>query len=227
MISRLISYSTYSFNLPSPIRTVWSDATTCPRTMSNPPTPRRSTRGQIFTPSPSAGPSLQPKNVIFGWTSAPLPASASLPADLDTEGKRTYYNSFTRITSSSRRAQPLLTPGKRVKAAQGDEEARFSVGDGVLVKVEGGTDGVGVLVRLWEEPDDADDGDEEEDGQDDEEGEGGAGGRADGGSRNGDGTSSKSKSKTRMTAEIHWCFRRKDLPGIMKNLSVEDVRDPL
>lgn len=29
--------------------------------------------------------------------------------------------------------------------------------------------------------------------------------------------------KTIKMAEIHWCFRRSDLPGIMKNLTVEDV----
>jgi origin recognition complex subunit 1 len=130
-----------------------------------------------------------------------------------------------------------LTPGKRVKAGQGDEEARFSVGDGVLVKVEGGVDGVGVLVRLWEEPDDEveEDDEEDKDGQDDDDAKGGdADGRANGeGSRSGPGNdingngTTRTRSKTRMMAEIHWCFRRKDLPGIMKNLSVEDVRDDL
>jgi origin recognition complex subunit 1 len=33
----------------------------------------------------------------------------------------------------------------------------------------------------------------------------------------------KDSGKPRMMAEVHWCFRRKDLPGVMKNLSVEDV----
>lgn len=177
-------------------------------------TPRRSTRGQIFTPSPHPESSLQPKNVIFGWTSAPLPSSLSLPDSLDPEGKRTYYNSFTRITTKHRRAEPLATPGKRPKAGKGDEESRFTVGDGVLVKVEGNADGVGVLVRLWEEPEEKDEEDEgsveETSGSNTradelgEEGETGEGGK-------------------RMMAEVHWCFRREDLPGIMKNLTVEDV----
>ena len=174
-------------------------------------TPRRSARGQIFTPSPHPETALQPKNVIFGWTSAPLPPSASSPASLDPEGKRTYYNSFTRITTKHRREDPLATPGKRPKAAKGDEESRFTIGDGVLVKVQGNADGVGVLVRLWEEP-------EEQDDSDDDQSEEAT--REDGleQSEKGDGVG------MRMMAEIHWCFRRGDLPGIMKNLTVEDVR---
>ena len=170
-------------------------------------TPRRSARGQIFTPSPNPETSLQAKNVIFGWTSAPLNPSLSVPAQLDPEDKKTYYNSFTRITTKTRRSEPLATPGKRPKAAKGDEESRFAIGDGVLVKVEGNADGVGVLVRLWEEP-------EEKDEDDDESEE------------DGDGKSKAEEEErrgTRMMAEIHWCFRRQDLPGIMKNLTVEDV----
>lgn len=174
-------------------------------------TPRRSARGQIFTPSPAPSAVIQPKNVTFAWTSAPLRASDSIPPSLDPDGVRTYYNSFTRITSHTNRSSQLLTPGKRPKAGKGDEEARFSIGDGVLVKVEGGTDGVGVLIRLWEEPEPEDEEDPESEEEQDEVDENEA-------------VDKEEKGKgTRMMGEVHWVFRRQDLPGIMKNLSVKDV----
>jgi origin recognition complex subunit 1 len=108
-----------------------------------------------------------------------------------------------------------LTPrknGKKPRANKGDEESRFAIGDGVLVDVEGGADGVGVLIRLWEEPDK----DEDEEGDEDSNG-GNDSARRKRKEENGDAT------EVRMMAEVHWCFRRKDLPGIMKNLTVEDV----
>lgn len=172
-------------------------------------TPRRSTRGQIFTPSPAPSAVLQPKNVTFAWTSAPAQPSSSIPPSLNPEGLRTYYTSYTRITSHASRTSQLLTPGKKPRAGKGDEEARFSIGDGVLVKVAGGTDGVGVLIRLWEEPEPEPEDDDEADAEDDDEH----------GSQDG----SSGGKGTRKMGEIHWFFRRQDLPGIMKNLSVKDV----
>jgi origin recognition complex subunit 1 len=80
-----------------------------------------------------------------------------------------------------------------------------------MVAVEGGNEGVGVLVRLWEEP--ADDGDEEDEEESRDSMEG----------TRESGNGSDQEEDMRMMAEVHWCFRRQDLPGIMKNLSVEDV----
>jgi origin recognition complex subunit 1 len=162
--------------------------------MALPPfTPRRSGRGAIFTPTPQPTPSksIHP-NTTFHWTSQRLAPPSYLP---DTERcNKTYYNSFTRITS-----HPGLTPGKgKGKSRAREDERRFTVGDGVIVDVEGGNEGVGVLVRLWEE----EQADNEEDlEQDEDDGE-----------------------VMRMMGEVHWCFRRQDLPGVMKNLSVQDVR---
>jgi origin recognition complex subunit 1 len=82
------------------------------------------------------------------------------------------------------------------------EEKRFTVGDGVVVGVEGGNEGIGVLIRLWEEESVG-----EEDYEEDNTGNGG---------QDGD---------MKMMGEVHWCFRRQDLPGVMKNLTVADVRD--
>lgn len=69
-----------------------------------------------------------------------------------------------------------------------------------MVSVEGGGDGVGIIKRMWEQTEDT-----EEESSDEAEGE-------DEGDRD----------RVKM-AEIHWCFRREDLPGVMKNLNVADV----
>ncbi|WVW85627.1 hypothetical protein I302_107665 [Kwoniella bestiolae CBS 10118] len=167
-------------------------------------TPRRSTRGTIFTPSPSATPSLKQANTTYTWTSAPLPSSSSSSSHPDEAGK-VRYNSYSRIISRVG-STPLKIGGpssKKIKAGKGDEESRFTVGDGVLVSVEGGDEGVGILIGLWEEPsspnNDDDGGQEEEDGEDEEEEDG-----------------------PKMMAEIHWAFRKVDLPGVMKNVNVEE-----
>jgi origin recognition complex subunit 1 len=166
--------------------------------MSTPFTPRRSTRGAVFTPTP------------FHWTSAPLLPPSAL-SQTQTAGK-TYYNSFTRITTSVNTnsingIEQIKGKGKG-KGKEKEQERRFTVGDGVVVGVEGGSEGIGILVRLWEvkEP--------EEDGDD-----GSEAGQV-------DGKVEKEAEKTRMMGEIHWCFRRQDLPGIMKNLTVADVSQP-
>ena len=93
-----------------------------------------------------------------------------------------------------------------------EEVIKFRIGDGVLVSVEGG-DGVAVLTRLWEEPIPKDE-DEDEDEEDEE---------AEPGGRTKSDRSASDEPGTRMMGEIHWCFRRKDLPGIMKDLKVEEV----
>jgi hypothetical protein len=99
---------------------------------------------------------------------------------------------------------------QRKKVAKGDEESRFTVGDGVMVGVDGG-DGVGVVIGLWQDEKGGSEseieygGDEEGDKEreeEEEEEEGPAKG---------------------MMAEVHWCFRKQDLPSVMKNLNVEDV----
>ena len=168
----------------------------------SPITPRRSTRSAIFTPSPHSVRSLAAEpNTTYAWTSAPLPSGSS--------SKDVNYNSFTRIVSHSgvTPVKPLLGR-KRPRAGREDEESRFTVGDGVSVSVEGGSEGIGVLTRLWEAPRG-----EDEDREDDED-------------RDGDDSEDAADDDTpenRMMAEVHWCFRRQDLPGIMKNVTVEDV----
>ena len=88
------------------------------------------------------------------------------------------------------------------------------MGDGVMVSVEGGEEGVGVLIRLWEELEDeaSERSSEEDEGLEDVE--------------IGNDVQDEERGR-KMMAEVHWCFRRQDLPGIMKNLSVEDVRRSL
>jgi len=153
-------------------------------------TPRRSVRGALRTPSPHPSPALIRPDTTYAWTAWPLPSSPnSLP----------HYNSFIRIISGSG-----LRPQKsKARAGKSDEDSRFTVGDGVMVSVEGGSEGVGVLIRLWEEREETESDGEEEDEEEEEEEE---------------------ERGPMMMAEVHWCFRRQDLPGVMKNLSVEDVR---
>ena len=164
-------------------------------------TPRRSTRGALFTPSPHPSQVAAPANTSYEWLSAPTSVSTS----------RTTYSSFRRIVHHAAQSQagPSRTPLKqRKKVAKGDEESRFTVGDGVMVGVDGG-DGVGVVIGMWEahtiERQDRDEDEDEEDnerGEEDEEEDGPAKG---------------------MMAEVHWCFRKQDLPSVMKNMNVEDV----
>lgn len=165
-------------------------------------TPRRSTRGAIFTPSPHPSQAIAQANTTYHWLSAPLDASSS--------STKTRYNSFRRILHPS---APGLTSrrgagGSRKKVAKGAEESRFTVGDGVLVGVDGG-DGVGVLIGLWEDlsPPEEEEGARSDDDQEEEEEE----------------EQEAEGSGKRMMAEVHWCFRRQDLPGVMKNLNVQDV----
>jgi origin recognition complex subunit 1 len=77
-----------------------------------------------------------------------------------------------------------------------------------MVGVDGG-DGVGVVIGLWQDTrsrerirEDEGRGDDEDEEEEEEEEEGPAKG---------------------MMAEVHWCFRKQDLPSVMKNLNVEDV----
>lgn len=164
-------------------------------------TPRRSTRGAIFTPSPHPTQAAVQANTSYHWLSAPGPSSTD---------ERTRYNSFRRVVHHSgqtpRRPGLAAAGGSRKKVARGDEESRFTVGDGVLVGVDGG-DGVGVLIGLWQEHKKDTDGDEDGDDDDNDDGEE-------------EGQDEETKG---MMAEVHWCFRRQDLPSVMKNLKVEDV----
>lgn len=74
----------------------------------------------------------------------------------------------------------------------------------MAVALEGGTEGLGIITDMWEEEveevEKVEDEEEEEEEVEEEEGE-----------------------KTVKMAEIHWFLRRHDLPGVMKNLSMEDV----
>jgi origin recognition complex subunit 1 len=164
-------------------------------------TPRRSTRGALFTPSPHPSQVAAPANTSYEWISAPTVVSDS----------RTTYTSFRRIVHQpTQGAGPSRTPLKqRKKVGKADEESRFTVGDGVMVGVDGG-DGVGVVIGLWQDTrsrerileDEGRGDDEDEEEEEEEEEEGPAKG---------------------MMAEVHWCFRKQDLPSVMKNLNVEDV----
>lgn len=79
-----------------------------------------------------------------------------------------------------------------------------------MVGVDGG-DGVGVVIGMWEahtierQDRDQDEDEDEKAGEEDEEDE-----EEDGPAKG-------------MMAEVHWCFRKQDLPSVMKNLNVEDV----
>ena len=68
----------------------------------------------------------------------------------------------------------------------------------MLVSVEGGNDGVAVLIDLWEEERSEDD--EEEDEEDGEE-----------------------EKSPLMMAEVHLLLRRQDLPDVRRNFKVDDV----
>lgn len=107
----------------------------------------------------------------------------------------------TRKGKPGKPAPAAAAKARAPKAKRKGDEARFALGDGVQVAVEGGKEGVGVLVALWEEP--APDTDTEADGA--------------------DAPTDGKDAETRMMARIHWCFRRQDLPSVMRNLELEDV----
>ncbi|WVO13435.1 hypothetical protein L204_101051 [Cryptococcus depauperatus] len=152
-------------------------------------TPRRSTRGQVFTPSFTAPPSpraMHP-NIVYEWNSKPLSVE-TLP-----DGTRRIRHKTLKKIRSRRNGTPL-----KFKKADEVSERHFSLGDGVLVKVEGNRDGVGILVGLWQE---------EPPTQNQKQGSDGEEGEEDG---------------PRMMSEIHWAYRREDMPSVMKSVQVED-----
>jgi origin recognition complex subunit 1 len=158
-------------------------------------TPRRSTRGVIFSPSPFSTPHASTSNTTYNWLSAPISSSHS-----SYQEGRTSYTSYSRVTTKPRR--------------KGEDESRFHLGVGVIVSVEGGGEGVGILIGLWEE----EVGEDDEDSQASDEGRG----EEDDGDGEKDGDVEDGP-KTRKLAEVHWCFRKQDLPSVMKNLQVADV----
>jgi origin recognition complex subunit 1 len=81
-----------------------------------------------------------------------------------------------------------------------------------MVGVDGG-DGVGVVIGLWQDTRSRERIREDEGGGDDEDED------------EGDGDEEEGPAKG-MMAEVHWCFRKQDLPSVMKNLNVEDVSLP-
>lgn len=157
---------------------------------SAPATPRRSTRSSaaaIFTPLSA----VRAPPATYTWTSNPVASTSSSSAG------RTHYTSFARIRSAA------ATPRRK----KDDDEARFALGDGVSVTVEGGNEGIGMLTALWEEPVPEDE-DEDEDGDREKER---------------DGDEEAGEGRTRKMARVHWFFRRSDLPSVMRNLTLEDV----
>lgn len=72
----------------------------------------------------------------------------------------------------------------------------------MLVSVEGGNDGVAVLIDLWEEERSEDDDEEDEE----------------------DGDEVEEEHGPLMMAEVHWLLRRGDLPDVRRNFKVDDVR---
>lgn len=110
-----------------------------------PVTPRRSTRSNaVFTPTAAR----VPLDATYEWNGPGVPAApiagpssareSSPPKDMN----RVDYTAFTR----TRRR----------------EELHFEIGDGVVVALEGGNEGIGVVTALYEEDADEDDEDEEE-----------------------------------------------------------------
>ncbi|KAL1406326.1 Origin recognition complex, subunit 1 [Vanrija albida] len=171
-----------------------------------PVTPRRSTRGAVFTPT-AAAPAV-PTNTVFTWTGAARP---------ETSAGRVYYSGFSRVikrggpagatSDSDGEETKTKTPTKLEVALprrrrKPDEEARFAIGDGVVVQVEGGNDGIGMLTALWEEPADADDESDDDDSS--------------------ASSAPAADAPPRMMAQIHWFFRKEDLPGVMRNVKLED-----
>lgn len=189
--------------------------------------------------------------------STSLPGSSSSSSESDSgsssESEAERGGSPTPNAKASRKVEVQVTPTKskttaengtangavaatkaakagKAAAKKKTDESRFAIGDGVQVAVEGGKEGVGVLVGLWEEP--IPDEEEEE-----EPVRGGRSGRGKGGVGRGGATGRGVKEDevsgdvdpsrgTRMMARIHWFFRRQDLPGVMRNLSLEDVSTP-
>ncbi len=82
----------------------------------------------------------------------------------------------------------------------------FRVGDGVLIGTVGDV-GVAILVRMWEQDVEDDEEEQEEGEQDEEEMLNGLLG---------------SERKEKM-CEIRWCYRKKDLPGVMGKIQLSDV----
>jgi origin recognition complex subunit 1 len=140
-----------------------------------PVTPRRSTRQTAIFTPLSA---VKAGPARYEWTSAAHP-----------DGARTSYTSFARTRGAGRKA----------------DEARFSIGDGVSVALEGGAEGIGMLVGLWEEPVSEDEREPDDDELDEHD---------------------EADEPTRRMARVHWFFRRSDLPSVMRNLTLEDVSRP-
>lgn len=81
--------------------------------------------------------------------------------------------------------------GRALKAA------RFEVGDAVAVTLQGGQEGIAVLIDLWEEEIPEQEGDEDSDDEEQE--------------------------TTRKMATVHWCYRKEDLPEVMRSVSMGPV----
>ncbi|WWC71564.1 uncharacterized protein I206_105522 [Kwoniella pini CBS 10737] len=186
-----------------------------------PSTPRRSTRGNIFTPSPTSNNSKLLKstklNTIYKWNSAPL---NSLNKEEEEEEGKIKYNSFSKIIKKNNRNDlTTITPSnlinRKIKIEKEDEESRFTIGDGVLINLEGGNQGVAILIGLYEDfnyykKNNHDNDDQEKEEEEEEEND------------DNDNDDDFEEKKSKMMAEIHWAFRKSDLPSIMKNVNIEE-----
>lgn len=185
------------------------------------PTPARvSERSQLFIPiAPTPERPVQPAPASstgrgdnaptiatsYHWLSAPYYPSG--PSSSGAEDAVPHYTAYKRLVDR------MTLVKRRKHAKKGFEESRFAVGDGVLVNVQGGNDGVGILVRLWEEEEEESEDDSASDSDSERDGDGGQQQRTEGKKRN-----------VTMMGEVHWCFRRSDLPSMMRDLSVAEVR---
>lgn len=160
---------------------------------------RKSMRGlPVPSPSPSRASSTSSRTTDR-WASVPVYSQA----------KRVYYTAFERTASSS------LSSSAKAKGKQKEVEPDlYEVGDTVLIRVDRGPPGIGVIVELWER---------DEDDKEDEDVEGGGGSRP---PPDADDTEDGPKNELggEKYVRIKWFQRVKELPSMMANrLKAADV----
>lgn len=165
--------------------------------MSNPSTPTRRSGRLAGTPTVSNTPTTLVAKDEGSYTWGPLADEA----DQVPGSSQRFYKSYVR-----RGFTKPTTKGKKKAASEtrGEETfQKFSLGDGVLVAVLGNDVGVGILTKMWDEPDTSnetahpdEDEDEAEQPQTDE--------------------------RIKL-CEVRWFYRKQDLPTTMNVLKVADV----
>lgn len=154
-------------------------------------TPRRSTRGLLFSPSTHRSLLVESSAASFTWASAPTNGDSSFPA---------HYSAVTRTTGVN--TPVVWSRGRSLGRAL--DAARFEIGDAVAVSLQGGNEGIGIIIDLREEEVEDERLGHDEDNQDDQ--------KVD-----------ESFEKTRKVAEVHWLFQRDDLPQVMRDVDLADV----